>query len=113
MVCEACSQQSNQDARFCSHCGRPMYAATYASGGVQRLIRPRFGRMIGGVCAGFAREYGLDLTLTRIFAVVLACCGVGTLVIAYIAAWILMPEEPLVWPAAPSAPVAAGSATIS
>lgn len=112
MLCEACSQQTNQDARFCSHCGRPVYAAAYEPA-AQRLVRPRFGRMIGGVCAGFAREYGWDLTLTRIFAVVLACCGVGTLAIAYVAAWILMPEEPLVWPAAPSAPVAAGSATIS
>lgn len=104
MVCEACSQQSNQDARFCSHCGRPLEQPAWYAKATRRLVRPRFGRMLGGVCAGFAREYGWDLTLTRILTVVVFFCGVGTVLIAYIAAWILMPEEPLAWTVPAAAP---------
>jgi phage shock protein PspC (stress-responsive transcriptional regulator) len=49
--------------------------------------------MIGGVCAAFALRYGWDVTVTRVIAALLiVCTGVG--ILAYIAAWIIIPEEP-------------------
>ena len=58
----------------------------------QGLVRPRQGRVIGGVCAGIARSLGSSATLVRVFAV-LSIVLPGPQVLAYIALWILMPEE--------------------
>jgi phage shock protein PspC (stress-responsive transcriptional regulator) len=61
-------------------------------------MRPRNNRMIAGVCAAFARQYGWDLNVTRIVTAVIICLtGVGAF--AYIAAWIIIPEEPYAIPA--------------
>jgi len=62
-----------------------------------QLVRPRYPRMIGGVCAGFAQHYGWDLSLVRVVtALMIVCTGVG--LIAYIAAWIIIPEAPYILP---------------
>ena len=57
-----------------------------------RLTRPRNGRMIAGVAAAFANRTGIDVGLVRLaFVVSLFFGGLG--LAAYIAAWILIPEE--------------------
>lgn len=59
----------------------------------KKLIRPRVGRKIAGVCAGFAEYLDLDVTLVRlVWLVVGIITGVGLL--SYPIAWIIMPEEP-------------------
>jgi phage shock protein C len=58
----------------------------------KRLVRRSDDRMIAGVCSGVADYLGLDPTLVRLLAVVAAICSVGGVAVAYIAAWILMPE---------------------
>ncbi len=57
------------------------------------LVRSRNGRVLGGVCAGFAGYLGLDVTLVRVIWAVAAVLTGGTGVLAYLAAWILIPEE--------------------
>jgi phage shock protein PspC (stress-responsive transcriptional regulator) len=53
--------------------------------------------MIAGVCAGFALHYGWDLNLVRVLtALMIVLTGVGA--IAYIAAWVIIPEAPYVLP---------------
>ena len=59
------------------------------------LVRPRRGRQIAGVCLAFSRSYGWDLKLIRIIAVLVLFFSSGLLGIAYLAAWIGIPEEPL------------------
>lgn len=59
----------------------------------RRLVRSRDDRMIAGVCSGVARYFNIDVTLVRVLTVVGAVFGVGSLVVAYVIAWILMPEE--------------------
>jgi len=55
------------------------------------FVRPREGRMIGGVCAGIAARWSIDVTLVRIVTVVLAVLtGAGLL--GYLAAWLLTPS---------------------
>jgi phage shock protein PspC (stress-responsive transcriptional regulator) len=56
------------------------------------LVRPRHGRMIAGVCAGFARRYGVPVFLVRVLTVVAGVAGFGLL--GYLVMWILMPNEP-------------------
>jgi phage shock protein C len=49
-------------------------------------------RVIGGVGAGLARYFGIDAAIVRILFVVLAVFG-GSGLLAYIIAWIAIPEE--------------------
>jgi len=54
------------------------------------LSRPGHGRLLAGVCAGFARRYDVNVLVVR----VLAIAGIVVLTpLAYVAAWILMPKE--------------------
>jgi phage shock protein PspC (stress-responsive transcriptional regulator) len=68
-----------------------------------RLVRPRYGRAIAGVCAGFAQEYGWDVVLVRILLCVIVFFGCGTPILAYLVAWIVMPDEPYFFPMQPYA----------
>jgi phage shock protein C len=57
------------------------------------LMRPRDGRMLAGVCAGVADYFGLDVTLVRVIWAVLAVITGGAGILAYLVAWILIPNE--------------------
>ena len=58
----------------------------------KKLFRSRDNKMIAGVCAGIADYFELDPTIIRI-AWVIAVFGAGAGVLAYIIAWIIMPEK--------------------
>jgi len=59
----------------------------------KRLFRSRKDRILGGVCGGMGSYFNLDPVLVRVvWAVLLFAAGVGFL--AYIIAWIIIPEEP-------------------
>jgi phage shock protein PspC (stress-responsive transcriptional regulator) len=57
-----------------------------------RLVRSSDGRMIAGVCKGIADHFGIDPMLVRIGFVVITFFG-GAGVVAYGAAWLLVPED--------------------
>ncbi|MFL5845948.1 MAG: PspC domain-containing protein [Solirubrobacteraceae bacterium] len=57
-----------------------------------RLERPREGRMLAGSAAGIARHLNVDPTLVRLGFVVAVLAG-GLGFAAYIASWLLIPEE--------------------
>jgi phage shock protein C len=90
MYCNYCGKVIQDDANVCAYCG-------IRTGSVlarKRLIRPRAGRKIAGVCAGMAEYFDLDVTLVRVLWLIVAfMTGIGLL--AYPIAWIVMPEEPL------------------
>jgi len=56
-----------------------------------QLRRSRDDRMIAGVCGGLAYYLGVDPMIVRIAAVVLALTG-GAALIAYVVAWVIIPE---------------------
>ena len=58
----------------------------------QRLVRPRRGRWIGGVCAGLADRYGRSRGLVRLLFV-LSCILPGPQIVVYVALWVLIPSE--------------------
>ncbi|MEX0869050.1 MAG: PspC domain-containing protein [Nitriliruptoraceae bacterium] len=58
----------------------------------RRLVRSRTDRMLGGVCGGIGAYFGIDPVLVRLVFVILAFAGGGGL-LAYIVAWIIIPEE--------------------
>ena len=53
------------------------------------------GAMISGVCQGFARYFGWDVTLLRIIAVVLLLASGGMMILVYLALMLLLPYAPL------------------
>jgi phage shock protein C len=63
---------------------------------MRRLTRSRSRGTIAGVCAGLADYFEVDVVLVRaawiVFSIVPGCVIGG--VLAYIAAWLLMPEGP-------------------
>ncbi|HMG29439.1 MAG TPA: PspC domain-containing protein [Jiangellaceae bacterium] len=56
------------------------------------LVRPRDGRLIGGVCAGLARRFGMTATGVRVLFLI-SCVLPGPQFVIYLALWILMPSE--------------------
>jgi len=60
----------------------------------KRLYRSNKDRMLGGVCGGLGEYFDVDPTIVRLIAVVFALTGAG--VLAYIIAWIIIPEQPTV-----------------
>ncbi|HET9500924.1 MAG TPA: PspC domain-containing protein [Marmoricola sp.] len=63
------------------------------SGPARRLTRPYDDRVIGGVCAGLARYFGIDPNLVRVLTVLVVVLGLFSPVIAYLVAWALIPES--------------------
>jgi phage shock protein PspC (stress-responsive transcriptional regulator) len=57
------------------------------------LVRSRKGRMVAGVCAGLAEYFGMDVTLVRVIVAVVAVITGGVGVLAYLAAWAIIPDE--------------------
>jgi phage shock protein PspC (stress-responsive transcriptional regulator) len=58
----------------------------------QRLERSRNERVLAGVCGGIARHFDVDPLLVRVLTIASVVFG-GFGVVAYVAAWLLMPEE--------------------
>jgi len=60
---------------------------------VKKLYRSTDEKILGGVCGGIGNYFGIDPVLVRIGWVVLTFVyGMGLL--AYIIAWIIIPQEP-------------------
>jgi phage shock protein PspC (stress-responsive transcriptional regulator) len=57
------------------------------------LTRPRSGKWIAGVAAGFARRYEWNPLVVRLL-IIASFVLPGSQVLAYIALWILMPRDP-------------------
>lgn len=59
-----------------------------------KLMRSRTNRLLGGVCAGLASYLELDVTLMRLIWVLLTLTAGGAGLVAYLAFWLVVPEEP-------------------
>jgi phage shock protein PspC (stress-responsive transcriptional regulator) len=57
-----------------------------------QLVRPRRGRVIGGVCAALAQRFDAKPWLVRLLFV-LSCLLPGPQFLIYIVLWIVLPSE--------------------
>jgi phage shock protein C len=81
---------------------------TFARNG---LVRSQDHRVLGGVCAGTGRRFGLGPWTSRLLFVLLLLVVPGSQLLVYPILWILMPSEETVGgqaPTASSAPVTSG-----
>jgi phage shock protein C len=90
MYCPQCGKEYSQRVNFCCNCGTSFSAPAVQH--VNKLTRSRTDKKIAGVCGGFASYFNMDSTLIRIIwlmMVIFVGCGV----LAYLIAWMVMPQE--------------------
>jgi phage shock protein PspC (stress-responsive transcriptional regulator) len=61
--------------------------------GSKTLVRTRDGRILAGVCSGLAEYFGIDANLVRVIVAVVTVFTGGFGALAYLAAWVVIPEE--------------------
>lgn len=59
----------------------------------EKLYRSVREKMIGGVCGGLADYFNVDVTLVRLIVLIAVFAG-GVGLLAYLAAWIIIPVDP-------------------
>ena len=62
-----------------------------------RLYRDEQHKKIGGVCAGLAEYFNVDVSLVRVLFLVAMFAGGGGF-LAYVILWVVVPNQPLVSP---------------
>lgn len=60
---------------------------------VKKLYRSTTDKRIAGICGGVAEYFGIDSTLVRLLVALFVLLA-GTGVLAYILAWLIIPERP-------------------
>ncbi len=93
MTCVRCAREIEAESAYCRFCGAAVQPQLHTTKRLTRL--PDAGRL-GGVCAGLAAYFGVDVTLIRLAWVVLsivpgAFVGGG---VAYLVSWALLPAAP-------------------
>jgi phage shock protein C len=76
----------------------------------RRLRRSRKDRVLFGVCGGLGRYLNIDPVVLRIITVALIFAGVG--VVAYIIAWLVIPEADEDEPDSPAGPTSPSKAAV-
>lgn len=61
---------------------------------MSKLYRSRSQRMIAGICGGLGEHLHMDPTVVRLLYVIISILTVFPGFIFYIAAWLIIPEEP-------------------
>ncbi len=95
MHCPHCGKEIAPGVNFCPACGQNLNVQQAAYGAATpqpRIVRPRENRMAAGVLAGFAQRYGWDLGLTRVVFCVISFFTFPFGPIAYLIAWVMLPD---------------------
>jgi phage shock protein C len=59
----------------------------------QGLVRPRDNRVLGGVCAGLGRRFGIGPWPARVLFLLILMILPGSQILIYPVLWALMPSE--------------------
>ena len=92
MTCRQCAREIEDASVFCRFCGATVQQAPPSP---RRLTRRSAEGKLGGVCAGVAAYFDVDVTFVRVAWIVLSIWpGAIVLgVVAYLAMWVVMPAD--------------------
>lgn len=92
--CPFCAEEIRDEAVKCRYCGSILDGTVLT----RSWYRLRRGKMIAGVCAGLAEQFGVSVTALRLAGVLFTLFG-GWGIIVYVILWIIMPykEDPETW----------------
>src|SRR5437867_12101574 len=84
--CPYCAEDIHEHAIKCRYCGSMLDGSALS----RTWYRSRRGKMIAGVCAGLAEQFGISVTALRLAAILFTLFG-GWGVIVYVVLWVIMP----------------------
>ena len=87
--CPYCAEDIRAEAIKCRYCGSAVQGSSVLTRAWHRSARDK---MIAGVCAGLAEEFGISVTILRL-AFVLGALISGTGLVIYIVLWVVMPLQ--------------------
>lgn len=85
--CTYCAEDIQDQAVKCRYCGSLLDGSALT----RTWYRLRHGKMIAGVCAGLAEQFGISVTALRLAAVLLTLLGAGWGLVVYVVLWVIMP----------------------
>jgi phage shock protein C len=94
MFCTKCGVELEERDAYCYQCGNRTGKPRPEGTPGRRLMRSRYDKKIAGVCGGMGQYSDMDPTLVRILWLLLLFGLPPVGLIGYIAAWIIMPQEP-------------------
>jgi phage shock protein C len=96
MLCGNCHRDIAEYSNFCYYCGARQARAAGMSVAHKRLMRSPVDSKIAGVCGGVAEYLEVDSTIVRlVWVIIVVFTALIPGILAYVIAWVLMPEAPL------------------
>ena len=89
--CPYCAEAIRGEAVKCRYCGSLLDPGSPLT---RTWYRSREGKMIAGVCAGLAEQFGISVTIIRLAFLLGTLIGGGMGLVIYLVLWVVMPYRP-------------------